>query len=132
MGGTFDTLVIPANRPDLEEMSRQIIGADNEVGTDRNNINTQMGRWKYIVNHRWIAQGNEQPYILLSSEMNRDLKGNLFFDRIPLETDNEKDIKTANRLWVGRGRFSCGFLNWRHVIMGGTPEGVGEHLEIPA
>lgn len=122
-GYTFDTLIIPGNVPALEELCGRIIGTAGVVGSANNDINTQKGKWRLIVNHRWEATSGTAPYIIMSSEANEALQGNMFYNRIELDIANEVDIKTRNFDWNGYTRFSCGFFNWRHIILGGAQAG---------
>lgn len=123
MGYTFDTIIIPSNCYALEDTIKKIIRTDLMVGSQLNDINTQKGLWKLVVDPFWQVTGSEQPYILMSSEANKDMLGNLFFDRIPLTIKDHVDIDTHNYEWSGRARFSAGFGNYRHVIMGGATTG---------
>ena len=59
----------------------------------------------------------------MSSEANRELQGNLFYDRVPLDVMDEVQIKTRNLEWSGYCRFSAGFGAWQHVILGGAQVG---------
>lgn len=122
-GYTFDTLIIPGNVPQLEETANRIIGTSLVVGSANNDINTQKGKWRLVVNHRWEAASGTQPYILMSSEANEALQGSVFFNRVDLDIANEVDIKTRNLNWSGYCRFSAGFFNWRHIILGGAQTG---------
>lgn len=122
MGYTFDTIIIPGNCPALEDTIRKIMRSDLTVGSDFNDINTQKGLWKLIVDHRWTVASGE-PYIIMSSEANRDLLGSVFYDRIPLTMRDEVDLGTHDLKWSGRARFSAGFYNWRHILMGGAAKG---------
>lgn len=123
-GYTFDTIMIPGNTPALEETVNRIIYTGNgAVGTDLNDINTQKGKWKMIVNHRWEAGTGKEPYIIMSSEANKALMGNMFYNREVLDVANEIDIDTRNFKWNGYTRFSVGAFNWRQVIMGGADTG---------
>lgn len=122
IGHTFDTIVIPGNAYALEDTIRKIIKSDLTVGSNFNDVNTQKGLWKLVVDHRWqVASG--APYIVMSSEANKELSGNVFYDRIPLTVKDWVDNKTFNLEWSGRARMSAGFRNWRHVIMGGATTG---------
>lgn len=123
MGYTFDTIVIPSNCPELEETVQAIISSQLKVGTDYNDINTQKGKWKYVVDHRWDAAPGTEPYILISSEGQKEMQGGVFYDRIPLTVRNQVDLKTSNLDWAGRARFSCGFRRWQPFILGGATTG---------
>lgn len=123
MGYTFDTIIIPSNAPALEDTIRKIIKSDLTVGSNYNDINTQKGLWKLVVDHRWQAASGTAPYILMSSEANKERQGSMFYDRIPLTMKDWVDEKTFNLNWSGRARMSAGFYNWDHVIMGGASTG---------
>ena len=123
MGYTFDTIIIPSNVPDLEDTIRKIIKSDLTVGSNFNDINTQKGLWKLIVDHRWQVSGAYKPYILMSSEANKELQSAMFYDRIPLTVKDWVDNKTGNLEWMGRARMSAGFNTWQSFIMGGAASG---------
>ena len=59
----------------------------------------------------------------MSSKANQDLNGSLFYDRIPLTIKQDVDVHSHNLITSGRCRFSAGFGDWRHVIMGGATAG---------
>lgn len=122
-GYTFDTLIIPGNTPDLEETANRIIGTTLVVGSNNNDINTQKGKWRLIVNHRWEAPSGKKPYILASSEANEALQAAVFYNRVALDIANEVHLKTRNLDWSGYCRFSAGFFNWRAHILGGADTG---------
>lgn len=123
MGYTFDTIVIPGNAPRLEELIKRILGSDQLVGSNYNDINTQKGIWKLVVNHRWEAASGTEPYIIMSSEAQRDLNAGVFFDRVALDVSNEVLNKSRNLEWSGYARWSAGFNNWAAYIMGGAQSG---------
>lgn len=123
MGYTFDTIVIPGNAPRLEDLVKRIIHSHQIVGSDYNDINTQEGLWKLVVDHRWEAAANTEPYILMSSEALKELNAGVFFDRVPLDVANEVDINSRNLKWSGYTRFSAGFYAWSAYILGGAQNG---------
>lgn len=123
MGYTFDTIIIPSNCYKLEDTIKKIIRSDLMVGSNYNDANTQKGLWKLIVDPFWQVAEGKAPYILMSSQANKEMLGNLFFDRIPLTMKDDVDIDTHDYIWSGRARFSAGFSNWAHVILGGADEG---------
>ena len=123
MGYQFDTIVIPGNAPELEETVKRIIGSEAVVGSNYNDINTQKGIWKLVVDHRWTATAPKKPYILLSSEALKELNGGVFYDRVPLDVANEVDINSRNLKWSGYTRFSAGFYAWQPYILGGAANG---------
>lgn len=123
MGIIADTIVIPGNVPGLEDTIKKIIGSDGEVGTNYNDINTQRGKWKLVVDHLWTVSGSAKPYIILSSEANKDLMGTMFYNRLGLDVKSEVKAESRNLLYNGFSRWSAGFYNWRHMIMGGAAYG---------
>jgi len=126
-GYTFDTIIIPGNQPAMEDTVKKIIGSDGEVGTNYNDINTQRGKWKLIVNPLWqwtpTAPATNVPYILMSSEANKELLGNVFWDRKEFDVKDEVLVPSRNYRASGRARWSAGCYNWRHMLMGGASSG---------
>lgn len=122
-GYVFDTIIIPSNVPALEDLIKRIIRSDGYIGTDYNDVNTQKGLWKLIVNHRWQVADGEAPYILMSSEAQKEKEASAFYDRVALDVANEVNLKNRNLEWSGYCRFSAGFYGWDHVIMGGAKQG---------
>lgn len=123
MGYVYDTLIVPSNCPHLIEMGKKIINSDQQVGSDYNDVNINKGVWKLVVNHQWQAAAGTEPYIIMSSQANKDLRGTMFFDRTPLDTFQNVDTLSQDLITSARGRFSVGFGDWRHVIYGGAAEG---------
>ena len=122
MGYTFDTIIIPSNVPDLEDMIKRIIRSDLIVGSSNNDVNTQKGLWNLIVDPMWQVTSGK-PYILMSSEANKEMNGSVFYYRVPLDVKNWVDNDTRNLEWNGYGRMSAGFNDWRHLILGGAAVG---------
>ena len=123
MGYTFDTIIIPGNTPALEDYIKRLIHSTQIIGSDYNDINTQKGLWKLIVDHRWEAAPNTAPYILVSSEAQRELNAGVFFDRVALDVSNEVLNKSRNLEWSGYARWSAGFNAWPAYILGGASAG---------
>ena len=123
MGYTFDTIIIPGNTPELEDTVKKIIRTDLMVGSNFNDVNTQKGLWKLVVNHRWSATPGEAPYILMSSEANKELQGGMFYDRVPLDVRNEVKNESRNLEWSGYCRMGVGFNTWAPFILGGATNG---------
>jgi len=122
-GYTFDKIIIPGNTPALEDLIKRILHSENIVGSNYNDINTQKGVWGLIVDHRWTAAAGTAPYILMSSEAQKELNAGVFYDRVALDVANEVDINSRNLKWSGYCRFSAGFYDWRAFIMGGAQNG---------
>ena len=123
MGYEFDTIVLPGNVPDLEDLCKRIIHSSQIVGSNNNDINTQQGNWKLIVDQRWSAASGTKPYLIMSSEALKELNAGVFYDRVPLDVANEVDINSRNLKWSGYCRFSAGFYDWRAFILGGAQSG---------
>ncbi len=122
-GYTFDTIIIPSNVPELEDFIKRVIRSELIVGSNNNDVNTQKGLWNLIVDPMWQVTDESEPYILMSSQANKELMGSVFYDRVPLDVVNYVDNETRNLCWNGYCRFSAGFRNWRHVILGGAKTG---------
>lgn len=124
MGYTFDTIVIPSDSPDDERLIQKIIGSKQQVGSNFNDVNVLEGKLKLIVDPLWVTPGLEKkPFLIMSSAANRELRGNMFYDRIPLTISEEVDKKTADLNYYGRYRAGVGFNSWQHIIMGGAATG---------
>lgn len=123
MGYVFDTIILPANRPEMIVLAKKIANSDQQVGSNFNDVNVNKGMWKLIVDHHWQAAEETNPYIIMSSQANKDLLGNVFYDRTAMETFQNVDTMTQDLITSCRGRFSAGFGDWRHVILGGATAG---------
>ena len=123
MGYTFDTLIVPGNAYRLITLGKKIINSDQQVGSNYNDANVNKGMWKLVVDHHWQVADGTEPYIIMSSQANKDLMGNTFYDRTPLDIAQDVDVHTHNLISSGRCRFSAGFGDWRHIIMGGAAAG---------
>ena len=114
MGYTADTLIIPCNRPELEMMAKKIVGSERTTGSDYNDINTQYGNWTLVVLDGWETEGDE--IMVMSSEANENLLGNMFFNRVKLDITNGIDPHTRNFFWNGYCRMGIGFTTWKHIL----------------
>lgn len=119
----FDTIIIPADCPAMQDLISRIIGSNQIVGSGYNDINTQKNKWKLVVDPLWNTYGLSNPYILMSSEANEDLDGSMFYDRRPLTVRTSQNIHSGNLEYNGSARVGVGFNNWRHLIMGGATAG---------
>lgn len=122
-GYTFDTIYIPSNRPAMEDFLRRLIHSDQIVGSSNNDVNTQKGRWKLVPLTFWDAETDVNPYIIGSSEFQKQFAASIFYDRIPLTVTDAKNKDNFNLEFSGRFRMSCGFRDWRHYIIGGIAGG---------
>lgn len=114
LGYTADVLIIPCNRPKLEMMAKKVIGTERTAGTNNNDINTQYGNWTLVVLDDWKCDHDE--IMVMSSEANKNLLGNMFFNRVKLDIRNRIDDSTRNFIWNGYTRFGVGFTTWKHIL----------------
>lgn len=124
LGFMPDTVILPGNDPEYEDFVKRVIGSDGEVGTNNNDINTQRGKWKFVVDPEWTPtiSSTNHPVILLSSEAMKALQGTKFFDRTKLDIATDVDVHSRNLTYNGFARMSITHPNWRHVMMIGSAD----------
>ena len=115
LGYTADTLILPGNRPLAEKIAKKVCGSEGALGNGYNDINIQYGNWNVIVMPGWTAPDNR--VMIMSSEANKNLGGNMFFNRVPLKISNWVDNHTGNYIWNGRCRFGVGFGTYKHILL---------------
>ena len=115
LGYTADTLILPGNRPEAEVVAKKVCGSAGALGNGYNDINLHYGNWNVIVLPRWQPADNR--VMIMSSEANKNLCGNMFFNRIPLTVSNWVDNHTGNYIWNGRCRFGVGFGTYKHILL---------------
>lgn len=115
LGYTADTIVLPGNRPTLAKNVKKACGSDGALGNGYNDINLQFGNWNIITLPIW--QTADDRLMIMSSAANRNLSGNMFFNRVPLTISNDVDIHTGNYIWTGRCRFGVGFGTYKHILL---------------
>ena len=115
LGYTADTIVLPGNRPIAETIVKKVCGTEGALGTSLNDINLQFGNWSIVVMPSW--QSEDDRVMIMSSEANKNLAGNMFFNRIPLTVSSWVDNHTGNYVWNGRCRFGVGFGNYKHIML---------------
>lgn len=115
MGYVADILIIPCNRPGLEMMAKKICGSERTTGSHDNDINTQYGNWTLVVLDGWETEGDR--FMVMSSEANKNLMGNMFFNRVPLDITSDIDKHTRNLFFNGYCRFGVGFTTWKHIAL---------------
>ncbi len=115
MGYTADTIIIPGNNPKLESIVKKVCGSEGSLGCDYNDINLHYGNWNIVVLPNW--QPTDMRIMVMSSEANKNLCGNMFFNRVPLTVNNWVDHHTGNYIWNGRCRFGVGFGSYKHILM---------------
>ncbi len=115
LGYTADTIILPGNRPIAETIAKKVCGTPGALGNGYNDINLQFGNWNIIILPNW--QPASDRLIIMSSEANKNLSGNMFFNRVPLTVSSWVDNHTGNYIWNGRCRFGVGFGSYKHMIL---------------
>ena len=115
LGYTADTIIIPSNQPKLESMVKKVCGSDGALGNGYNDINLHYGNWNVVVLPSWHT--DDMRLMVMSSEANKNLCGNMFFNRVPLTVTNWVDNHTGNYIWNGRCRFGVGFGTYKHILL---------------
>ncbi|MBR5448385.1 MAG: hypothetical protein IKV43_00210 [Clostridia bacterium] len=113
-GYVADTVILPGNKPNLELMIKKICGSEGIVGSADNDINIHYGKWNVIILPNWTPDNDDM--MVMSSEANAALAGNLFFERVPLTVTPWVDHHTGNYNWTGRCRFGIGFGSYKHIV----------------
>ena len=121
LGYTADTIILPGNRPAAERIAKKVCGSDGALGNGYNDINIQYGNWNIVVLPDW--QTEDDRVMIMSSEANKNLGGNMFFNRVPLTVSNWVDQHTGNYMWCGRCRFGVGFGTYKHILLAVGSEG---------
>ena len=114
LGYTADTIILPGNRPTAEIIAKKVCGSLGSLGGGNNDININYGNWNIVVMPGWVSE--KDMCIIMSSEANKNLSGNMFFNRVPLTVTNWVDHHTGNYIWNGRCRFGIGFGTYKHMI----------------
>ena len=115
MGYVADVIIVPCNRPKLEAMVKKVVGSERTVGSNNNDINTQYGNWTVVVLDGW--ETTDDRFMIMSSEANENLMGNMFYNRVPLDIRNNIDDHNRNYYWNGYCRFGVGFNSWKHILL---------------
>ena len=115
LGYTADTIILPGNRGAAESFVKKALGTDAATGSGNNDINIQYGNWNLVILPEW--QSTDDRMIVMSSEANKNLAGNMFFNRIPLTVSAWVDKHTGNYIWNGRCRFGLGFATYKHAML---------------
>ena len=114
LGYTADTIILPGNRPVAEVIAKKVCGTYGTLGSASNDINVNYGNWNIVVLPTW--ETTSDTCLIMSSEANKSLAGNMFFNRVPLTVSNWIDYHTGNYIWNGRCRFGVGFGSYKHII----------------
>ena len=114
LGYTADTIILPGNAPIAETIAKKVCGTYGALGGNYNDINLNYGNWNIFVLPYWEAK--DKRCLIMSSEANKSLSGNMFFNRVPLSITNWVDNHTGNYVWNGRCRFGIGFGSYKHIL----------------
>ena len=115
LGYTADTIILPGNHAKAEAIAKKVCGSEGALGNGYNDINIQYGNWNIVVMPDW--QTDKEQVMIMSSEANKNLCGNMFFNRVPLTIRNWEDNHTGNYIWNGRCRFGVGFGTYKHILL---------------
>ncbi len=115
LGYTADTIILPGNRPAAERIVKKVCGSLGALGNGYNDVNLQYGNWNIVVMPDW--QTTDDRVMIMSGEANKNLCGNMFFNRVPLSVTNWVDNHTGNYIWCGRCRFGVGFGTYKHILL---------------
>ena len=115
LGYTADTISLPGNKPKIEQIVKKVCGSEGALGNGYNDINLHYGNWNIVILPNW--QPTDNRVMIMSSEANKNLAGNMFFNRIPLTISNWVDNHTGNYYWNGRCRFGIGFGSYKHILL---------------
>ncbi len=114
LGYTADTIILPGNRPIAETITRKVCGTYAGLGTNTE-INLHYDNFKLVILPNWTPDTDQ--LMIMSSEANKNLGGNMFFNRVPLTVTNWVDHHTGNYIWNGRCRFGVGFGSYKHILL---------------
>jgi hypothetical protein len=64
----------------------------------------------------------------MSSEALKELQGTKFYNRTPLDIENEVKVESRNMVYNGFERYSLAFTNWRHVALIGSADADAQSL----
>ena len=115
LGYIADVIILPGNQAKQEMAFKKALGSERTAGSNINDINIQYGNWSIVVLPEWNPDKPE--VMVMSSEANKQLMGNLFFNRVPLTITNWVDNHTGNYIWNGRCRFGVGFGSYKHIML---------------
>lgn len=114
LGYSADTIILPGNRPIAESITKKVCGTYAGLsGTGEINLN--YGKWNVVILPNWTPTADS--VMIMSSEANKNLSGNMFFNRIPLTVSSWVDNHTGNYIWNGRCRFGVGFGAYKHILL---------------
>lgn len=111
---TGDVLLVPLNRTKLVSALKTAVGTERAAGSNNNDINLTFGHYTIVATEKWVSDKDE--IIMISSDANRALGGNLFLDRKKLDIRSWEDDHTRNLLMNGYARWGIGFNTYKHAV----------------
>lgn len=114
MGYTGDVLLVPLNRFKLVAALKTAVGTERAAGGDMNDINLTFGHYTIVATEKWTSDKDE--IIMISSEANRVLGGNMFLDRKRLDIKSWEDNHTRNLIMNAYTRWGIGFNTYKHAV----------------
>ncbi len=103
LGYDSNIIVIPVNHEELRQKLLKLFAR------------REFEHFTLVTFPEWIT--DEPRIMLMSSKANKELDGNVFFNRVPLVVSNWVDDHTGNYLWNGRCRFGVGFGSYKHIAL---------------
>lgn len=113
MGYVADVLIIPCNRPKLENMIKKVVSSERAI--EGNNVDTKCGNWTIVVLNGW--ETDDDRFMVMSTEANNKLLGNMFYDKATLHITSNIDEHKRNYNWNGCCSLGVGFNTWQHIAL---------------
>jgi len=102
-----DMLLVP---PELEDDALVIMRSSLDPNSANNAVNPQAGRFTVVTWH-YLTDSNAW-FMIDSGRMKRDL---IWYERVPVEFDKEKDFDTLQAKFRAYMRYSRGWRDWRWI-----------------
>ena len=118
-----NTLIIP-NDHDIKSEAFNVLGAEKDPGTANDGFNYLFGQYRVIISNHLnvLVDGNNKPFILMDGDYNKSLDGNVLQIRRDLEIKSREEAGD-NNVWEATARLGAGFVDWRHMAIGGVEWG---------
>lgn len=113
MGYVADILIIPCNRPKLENMIKKVVSSERAI--EGNNVDSKCGNWTIVVLNGW--ETDDDRFMVMSTEANNKMLGNMFYDKATLHITRNIDDHKRNYNWNGCCSLGVGFNTWKHIAL---------------